>query len=324
MGDITKQHGRVRHRIVIEGDGVVEAAFERPDLRPAAIWILRVQKIPHASDDAGAPGVAVASGRVGGDLGQETHFRPRRLVVQRADEGPEAIRRRIEVRRVLLHGFGIVGEPLTRQARNAAILIFAPSAGGRLETDDRIRDGPGVGRGVPVGRPIQRHVVVGGSDGLGRRRRSNSGGKLGRERSAVGQMLGLGACQILGPRTALRIGQGADPVAGQAHRRRVQPQDFCLSGAGDAPHKRDRAKCQHRTGGKDFHRANSHNFLVFHACLDRRPVTPDDSVTLGPWPSRVSMLQSRKRQFSALAMAPASCTSQSSRSKVKSFSGASG
>lgn len=55
-----------------------------------------------------------------------------------------------------------------------------------------------------------------------------------------------------------------------------------------------------------------------------KPTTAVEAVTFGPVPSRVSMLQSVKRQFRALAIEPASRTSQFSRSKTKSSSGASG
>jgi hypothetical protein len=45
LGDILEDHRGLGHGVVVEGDAVVEAAFDRIDLRPAAIGILRHQQV---------------------------------------------------------------------------------------------------------------------------------------------------------------------------------------------------------------------------------------------------------------------------------------
>ncbi|MNL35649.1 hypothetical protein D3C87_1576920 [compost metagenome] len=183
----------------------MEAAFQRPDLRPAAVRVLGVEQIVHALDDAGAPGVALAPRRLGRDLGQVTHLGPGGVVVERADEGPETVSRGVEIGRVLLHGLSVVGETLARQTLQAAILVLAPAAGRGLEADHGVSHGAGFGRSIPPGWTIQRHVRAVAANGQGRRGRRRAGRQFGGQGGAVGQMLGLRAGQIVGPGAALGV-----------------------------------------------------------------------------------------------------------------------
>ncbi|MNE21234.1 hypothetical protein D3C80_1143850 [compost metagenome] len=231
VGHVAQHHGGLGHGVVVEGDGVVETAFQRPDLGPPTVRILGVQQIVDAPDDAGAPGVALTSGRLGRDLGQIAHLGPGRVVVERADKGPEPVGRGVEIGRVLLHRLGVVGETLTRQTLEAAILVLAPAARRGLEADHGVGHGAGLGRAIPGGRTIQRHVRAVAANGQGRGRRDGAGRQFGGQGGAIGQMLGLRAGQVVGPGAALGVRQGADPVDGQADRRSVGANDLGPRGA---------------------------------------------------------------------------------------------
>ena len=51
-----EQFQNVYHRVVVVGDGVMVAAGERVDLRPATVGILRIKNIGQAAEKARAPG----------------------------------------------------------------------------------------------------------------------------------------------------------------------------------------------------------------------------------------------------------------------------
>ena len=54
FGHIVQNLHGVRHGVVVDGDGVVVAALERPHLRPAAVGVLGIEQVLHAALDGGA------------------------------------------------------------------------------------------------------------------------------------------------------------------------------------------------------------------------------------------------------------------------------
>lgn len=211
FGDVLEDHGRFGHGVVVEGDAVVEAAFERVVLRPAAIRVLRHQEVADALGDAGAVRLALLAGQLGLDAAEEAHLGGGRAVVEGAHESPEAVPGDVEIGGIDHHGLGIVGIVLAAQAwRLRAVLVLAPAAGRGLEADDGIGDGAGLGRAVPGSRFVERHLAAAchrsGWRGL-------AGLEFGGQGVAVELVLLLRACDVVGPQRALRgrqFGQARD------------------------------------------------------------------------------------------------------------------
>src|ERR1019366_4641745 len=84
------------HRIVIEGDGVVIAALQRPDLRPAAVGKLRGENIIQPARKRRAPSGAVRGVRRN-DVRQKAQLGRRCGVVERADVAPACILRLVKI-----------------------------------------------------------------------------------------------------------------------------------------------------------------------------------------------------------------------------------
>jgi hypothetical protein len=115
-----KEPEHVHDRVVVEGRGVVIAALQREDLRPAAVRHLRGEQVVDATAERAAPALVVQS-RVRG--GEEPELCDRRVVVERRDVLPPI-------------GLGEVA--LAGPARPLRVVhVLRPAAARRLEGEHR-------------------------------------------------------------------------------------------------------------------------------------------------------------------------------------------
>src|ERR1035437_10858562 len=80
LRDLLQQFQRLRHRAIVERDGVVIASFERPHLRPTSVRKLRREQVLHAAQETGAiRGVVLYRAY---HLGQKLKLGGSRIVIQ--------------------------------------------------------------------------------------------------------------------------------------------------------------------------------------------------------------------------------------------------
>ena len=146
--------------VVVIGDGIVITAFERPDLRPSAVGILRREQILDAAQIGFFVHICFVASKTRNDLGQKIQLSGGGIVVDGADVIPIRFKRSIEVtgRKELRHIVGtIFFAGLARLLAHVGVL--APAPGRSLKGDNHIRNMPRFRARIPGLFALQRNAA---------------------------------------------------------------------------------------------------------------------------------------------------------------------